>query len=169
MVGVGLAAAVAVVGIAWASGALSEDKKVEAQPVTTAETTPTPEVFPQGVYRYRLTKSDVIALDSTLKPEQVTDAVGTYTWTIHNGKISFHQTDCQCSLARLSGQYQINGKVLLAHWPQKAPDGTPFCGENCIDTLGWSFDGKALRLTPVVPSRELILFWGVRKPWVKIS
>jgi hypothetical protein len=169
MAGVGLAAAAAVVGVAWAIGALGEDTRAAVPPVTTTETSSAPATFPEGVYRYRLTKSDVVALDPTLQPDAVADVVGTYTWTIRDGKISFHQTDCQCALSRLSGQYRINDKVLLVHWPEKAPDGTTFCGENCIDTLGWSFDGEALHLTPVVPSRDVILFWGIRKPWVKIG
>jgi hypothetical protein len=169
MVGVGAATAVAVVGIAWASGVLSEDKQVIAPPVTTTETDPAPEVFPEGVYRYRLTKSDVIALDPTLKPEQVTDAVGTYTWTIRGGKIALHQTDCKCELTRITGDYRVDRKIVLVHWPAKWPNGTTFCQGDCIDTLGWSFDGKALHLTPVQPDRYAIIFWGARKPWVKIT
>ncbi len=166
IVGVGVATAVAVVGIAWASGALDKDEPAVTPVVTTTDT---PSVLPEGVYRYRLTKQDVRAVNAALTPDQVAEAVGTYTWTIRDGKISFRQTDCQCSLDRLVGRYNADENVLVVQWPEKAPNGEAFCGENCIDTLGWSFDGAALQLTPVEPSREAILFWGGRKPWVKIG
>jgi hypothetical protein len=169
MVGVGLAAAVAVVGIAWATGALSGDDNDGAPPAVTTTATPVPGVLPEGVYRYQLTKRDVLALDSTLTPKQLGDATGTFTWTIRDGRISLHQTDCQCSLTRVSGAYTAKAKVILVHWPEKAPNGTTFCQGECIDTLGWSFDGEALSLTPVVPDRQAIIFWGARKPWLKVG
>ena len=169
MVGVGLAAAAAVVGVAWSAGALSGDEEGGVPPITATTASPTSEVLPEGVYRYHLTKQDVLALDSTLKPKQLADATGTFTWTIRNGKISLHQTDCQCALTRVSGAYTTKAKVILVHWPEKAPNGTTFCQGDCVDTLGWTFDGEALHLTPVVPDRYAIIFWGARKPWLKVG
>lgn len=174
MVGVGLAAAAAVVGVAWATGALGDDPKAATPPVTTTEVAvpspaPASDAFPQGVYRYRLTKADIIALDPTLPAVAVSDAVGTYTWTVRNGRIAFRQTDCDCSLTHNAGQYRLDGKAVLVRWPTTWPDGTAFCGENCIDKLGWSFDGKALHVTPATPDRYALIFYGARKPWVKVG
>ena len=52
-------------------------------------------------------------------------------------------------LTRVSGAYTTKAKVILVHWPEKAPNGTTLAEGQRIDTLGWLFDGDALSLTPV--------------------
>ena len=89
------------------------------------------------MYRYRLTKDDVLALDATLDPSLLEEAIGTFTWTLRDGTISLQQTDCQCSLGRVSGRYTATPSQLTVHWPAKAENGDEFCSGDCVETVDW--------------------------------
>lgn len=165
IVGIGIAVALAVVGVAWSLGALGGDEKVAEAPAGATAL----EAIPEGVYRYRLTKDDVLALVATLDPGLLEEAIGTFTWTLRDGTISLEQTDCQCSLGRVAGRYTATPSQLTVQWPAKAENGEEFCSGNCVETVDWRFDGKALHITPTSPERLELVFWGGRRPWVKIG
>ena len=120
-----------------------------------------------------MTRKDVLALDATLAPGDVANSIGTFTWTIRNGTISLAQSDCKCTVTGVVGRYtaDVAAKQLTVHWRATTRDGEPFCtAATCIDTVGWTYDGNALRITPLVGSnRDDLIFWGDRKPWVKIG
>ncbi len=159
--GVVVAAAVATVGVVWATGGLSKDK--QAAPVTSASS------FPEGVFRYHLTKRDVLNLVPTIEPRLLEDAVGTFTWTIRDGTISLRQTDCKCSFTRVSAPYTNTARLFTVHWPKQAANGVEFCASDCVETVGWTFDGQALYFTPLATAGYDLVFWGANKPWVKIG
>ena len=162
--GVVVVVAVAIVGVVWAAGGLSEDPRAAR-----ATSTPAAGAFPEGVFRYRLTKKEVLALVPTIEPRLLEDAVGTFTWTIRDGTISLEQTDCKCSFTRITAPYTATARHFTVHWPKKAANGVEFCSGDCVETVGWSFDGKALHFTPLVTAGYDVVFWGARKPWVKIG
>jgi hypothetical protein len=163
-VGVALVVAIAVVGGVWALGGLGDD-----EPAATRTTPSADESFPEGVFRYRLTKQEVLRLVPDMQPRLLKDAVGTFTWTIRDGTISLHQTDCDCTFDRISAPYTATPSLLTVTWPSKAENGADFCTGDCVETLSWTFDGKALRLTPLEATEYDIVFWGARKPWAKID
>jgi hypothetical protein len=166
-IGVAVATAVAIVGTAWAFGLL------DGEGSTASTTVARPAGFPEGVFRYTMTRDDVLALDAALAPGDVANSVGTFTWTIRNGRISLDQTDCNCTVTGVVGRYtaDVPAKQLTVHWNATTRDGQPFCvGTTCVDTVGWSYDGKALHITPLDGlDRDDLIFWGDRKPWVKIG
>ena len=165
-IGVATATAVAIVGAAWALGDLSGGDSASA---TTAEKT----AFPEGVFRYTMSRDDVLRLDAILPPAAVANSVGTFTWTIRAGTIALAQTDCRCTVTGVVGRYSVDvaGKQLTVHWRATTRDGQPFCkGDSCLDTVGWSFDGEALHITPLDGhDQDDLIFWGDRKPWVKVG
>jgi hypothetical protein len=125
--------------------------------------------FPEGVYRYRLTKAEVRRV-AILPDKSLEDAVGTFTWTIRKGTISLVQTDCKCTLPRVSSTYTLGGNhQLTVTWPHRAVNGVVLCEVNCTDTVKWSFDGKMLRFRPLGRDMLKFVFWGAGKPWVKID
>jgi len=153
----GLVAVVAVAALAvvWAAGGLGgSSEKAKSG-------------FPEGVYRYRLTKPEVRKV-AILPDKSLEDAVGTFTWTIRDGTISLVQTDCKCTLPRVSSTYTTVGHRLTVTWPPKV-NGVAFCEVKCTDTLRWSFDGKLLRLVPLSKDVIKFVFWGAGKPWEKID
>ena len=163
MIAAGCAAVVAavVVAVVWASGGLSED-----EPGTPGIAT---ESFPEGVYRYRLTEQDVLRVLANIEPRYLKDATGTFTWTIRDGTISLYQTDCECSFQRVSAPYTTNGDLITVRWPKLAANGVEFCASDCVETVRWTFDGEALRFIPLSGIAYDLVFWGARKPWVKIG
>jgi hypothetical protein len=123
--------------------------------------------FPEGVYRYRLTKAEVQRV-AILPDKSLEDAVGTFTWTIRHGTISLVQTDCKCLLPRVSSRYTTVGHRLTVTWPRTV-HGVLFCEIGCTDTVRWSFDGKMLHFVPVSKDVFDFVFWGLGKPWAKIE
>ena len=163
LVAAGVVAVVAAVVVAtvWASGGLSED-----EPGTPDIATAT---FPEGVFRYRLSEQDVLRVLPTIDPGYLRDAVGTFTWTIRDGTISLYQTDCQCTFHRVAAPYSTNGDLITVRWPKLAANGAEFCASDCVETVRWTFDGEALRFIPREGVGYDLVFWGARKPWVKID
>jgi hypothetical protein len=153
----GLVAVVAVTAFAvvWAAGGLGGDSAKAGS------------AFPEGVYRYRLTKDEVRKV-AILPDKSLEDAVGTFTWTIRNGTISLVQTDCKCALPRVSSTYTAANHRLTVTWPKKV-NGVLFCEIGCTDTVRWSFDGKMLRLAPLTKDVFDFVFWGAGKPWEKVE
>jgi hypothetical protein len=164
--GVVAAVALAVVGIAWSTGVFDAG---EAEPAQAATSSPPTGTFPEGVYRYRLTKPEVRALVPTIEPALLEDAVGTFTWTIRNGTISLHQTDCSCSFTRISAPYRATARLFTVYWPKRADNGVEFCANDCVETVAWKFDGRALHFMPLATAGYDLVFWGAHKPWVKID
>jgi hypothetical protein len=123
--------------------------------------------FPEGVYRYRLTKAEVRKI-AILPDKSLADAVGTFTWTIRDGTISLVQTDCKCLLPRVSTTYTTVDHRLTVKWP-KVVNGVVFCEIDCTDTVRWSFDGKMLRFVPLSKDVFDFVFWGAGKPWEKVD
>lgn len=164
--GVAVAVAVAVVASAWAFGALSGDDT----PVLPMKTTA---AFPEGVFRYSMARRDVLDLDATLPPAAVANSIGTFTWTLRDGAISLEQTACDCTVTGVVGSYTANvgSKRLTVRWRPTTRDGQPFCvGAECVETVGWSWDGRALHITPLEGAdRRALIFWGDRKPWVRVG
>jgi hypothetical protein len=157
-----LAVAAAIVGVVWATGGLDRDEPAarEAAP---------PELIPEGVYRYRMTKAEVLKLVPTIERRLLEDAVGTFTWTIKDGRLSLYQTDCNCSFHRISAPYTATEALLTVRWPRTAPNGVEFCESGCVETVAWRFDGEALYVTPLADAGYDLVFWGAHKPWVKID
>jgi len=153
----GLVAVVAAtaLGVVWAAGAIGGSSASAKSG------------FPEGVYRYRLTKEEVRKV-AILPDKSLEDAVGTFTWTIRDGTISLVQTNCKCTLPRVSSKYTAIGHRLTVTWP-RAVDGVVLCEVNCTDTLRWSFDGTMLRLVPLSKDMIKYVFWGAGKPWQKIA
>ncbi len=125
--------------------------------------------FPQGVFRYRLSKEDVLRVAPQIEPRYLEDAIGTFTWTLRDGVISLVQTDCDCSFTRVDGRYAIEGDRLTVYWPRRASNGVEFCASDCVETVKWAFDGKALRIDPLSERTYDVVFWGVDKPWRQIG
>jgi hypothetical protein len=163
MLAAGFAALVAVVTVAvvWAAGGLSEDEPAPPG-IATAQ-------FPEGVYRYRLNEQDVLRVLANIEPRYLKDAVGTFTWTIRDGTISLYQTDCDCSFHRVSAPYETNGDLITVRWPKLAANGAEFCASDCVETVRWTFEGNALRFVPTSGRAYDLVFWGARKPWIKID
>jgi len=123
--------------------------------------------FPEGVYRYSLTKAEVRRI-APLPDKLLDDAVGTFTWTIRDGRISLDQTDCKCVFPRLSSRYTAVDHRLTVTWPRKI-NGMVFCEGGCTYVVRWSFDGKMLRIVPIPADLTNFIFWGAGKPWQKIE
>jgi hypothetical protein len=123
--------------------------------------------FPEGVYRYRLTKPEVRRI-AILPDKSLDDAVGTFTWTIRDGTISLVQTNCKCAIPRVSSTYTTTGHRLTVTWP-KTVNGVAFCEVGCTDIVRWSFDGTMLRFVPLSKDMFDVVFWGAGKPWAKIE
>ncbi|MFN8222386.1 MAG: hypothetical protein U0R50_03955 [Gaiellales bacterium] len=161
---VALATATAVVAFAWALGAIGGGSGK-----------PSPAAFPEGVFRYTLTRAEVLALDAALGADEVANSVGTFTWTLKSGTISLEQTGCDCTVTGVVGTYVADpaSRRLRVVWSPTTRDGDPFClaGDgSCEETVGWSYDGKALRITPLDGAdRDDLVFWGGRKPWVRVA
>lgn len=165
--GVVVAVALGTVGIVWATGGFDESEPVET--ARTATSTATGDAFPEGVYRYRLTKAEVLEIVPRIEKGLLEDAVGTFTWTIRDGRISLHQTDCNCSFHRISAPYTATDSLVTVRWPARAPNGVEFCTSDCVETVAWRFDGKALHILPLADAAYDLVFWGAHKPWVKIG
>jgi hypothetical protein len=125
--------------------------------------------FPQGVYRYHLTKQDVLDVVPDIGPDYLADAVGTFTWTLRDGVITLAQTDCKCTIPGVRGSYTVAGDRLTVRWPLKATNGVEFCTGKCTETVRWRYDGKALHIEPISPQGYDIVFWGAYKPWRHIN
>ncbi len=165
MVALGLAAAVAVSALAvvWGAGILGGNEAGKSG--NAAESSR----FPEGVYRYRLGAPEVLRIVPGLERRFLDDAIGTFTWTIRDGTISLAQTGCTCSFPHVSGRYTVAADRLTVRWPKLVSKGVEFCTGDCTDTVHWSFDGKALRLNPLLGDRYDRVFWGAGKAWVKIE
>jgi len=124
--------------------------------------------FPEGVYRYRLSAAEVLRIAPAIPHELLGDATGTFTWTIRDGTISLVQTNCKCTISRISGRYTTDEHDFTVTWPKKV-NGVDFCSGPCTDHVRWRFDGKALRFEPVSKDLDVAVFWGAGKPWVKVS
>lgn len=128
-----------------------------------------PPSFPQGVYRYHLTKQDVLDVVPDIGPDYLADAIGTFTWTLRDGAITLVQTDCTCTIPGVKGRYTVTGDRLTVRWPPKATNGVEFCTGKCTETVRWRYDGKALHIEPLTPLGYDIVFWGAYKPWRQIG
>ena len=124
--------------------------------------------FPEGVYQYRLTDSDVTAVVPGLKPQFLKDAVGTFTWTVRDGKISLTQTDCACTFPHVSSTYAISGNHLTVTWPRLVGKRV-FCSQGCTDRVRWHLSGNVLHVAALGNDKYDAVFWGAGKPWVKIG
>ena len=153
---VAVSVAAGVVGAVWATGGLDPQARQAG-------------VFPEGVYRYHLTKKEVLEQLPTIEPHLLEDAVGTFTWTIRDGKISLHQTDCRCSFTDVSAPYEATAQLFTVRWPTRAANGAAFCSDGCVETVAWRFDGQALHITTAADAGNDFVFWGAAKPWVKID
>lgn len=156
-----LAVAAATVGVVWATGGLDDGDSPEVAAAGTS--------IPEGVYRYRMTRAEVLKLVPTIEPALLEDAVGTFTWTIRDGRLSLHQTGCKCSFHRISAPFTATDALLTVRWPEKAPNGVEFCSGGCVETVAWRFDGGELFMTPLADAGYDLAFWGAHKPWVKID
>lgn len=155
LIAAGLVAVIAVTAVAvvWGAGLLGGDDDGG---------------FPEGVYQYRVTDRDVLDVVPGLRPEFLKDTVGTFTWTVRDGKISLVQTDCACSFPRVSSTYTVAGDRLTVTWP-KVVGSREFCSQGCTDTVRWDFDGKVLHVVPLGKDKYDVVFWGARKSWVKVG
>ena len=125
--------------------------------------------FPEGVFRYRLSRREVLRVVPDIAPRYLADAVGTFTWTLRNGVISFRQTGCVCSIPSAAGHYTIAGDRLTVRWPPLASNGAEFCSVDCVETVRWTFDGTALHIHPVSRKGLDVVFWGADQPWRQIG
>jgi hypothetical protein len=125
--------------------------------------------FPEGVFRYRVRKDDVIGVVPDISPAYLADAVGTFTWTVRDGVITLVQTDCACSIPEVSGRYTVAGDRLTVSWPERAANGREFCTGDCVETVRWSYDGAALHVTPLQADGYSVVFWGAGTPWRKVE
>lgn len=154
--------AAATVGVVWATGGLDGGEPAEAAAATGTS-------IPEGTYRYRMTKAEVRKLVPSIEPALLEDAVGTFTWTIRDGRLSLHQTDCNCSFHRISAPFTATDALLTVRWPEKAPNGGEFCSGGCTETVAWRYDDGALFITPLADAGYDLVFWGAHKPWRKID
>jgi hypothetical protein len=155
--GAAAAAAGVLVAVVWLAGGLG------------GASAPTPGVLPEGVFRYHLTEQEVLRYVPTIEQRLLKDAVGTFTWTIRDGTLSLHQTDCECTFTRVSAPYEATDKLVTVHWPARAENGVEFCASDCVEQVRWSFDGEALHMLPLATAGYDFVFWGARKPWIKID
>ncbi len=153
--------AAAVIAAAWVVGRGGE---ASGDPSAT-----TASGLPEGVFRYRLTKQDVLRVMPDIGLRLLTDATGTFTWTLRDGRIFLVQSDCDCSFTRVTGRYTSDGDRLTVHWPRRASNGVEFCSADCVETVAWAFDGEALRIDPLTDRAYDVVFWGAEKPWRRIE
>jgi hypothetical protein len=125
--------------------------------------------FPQGVYRYRLSKQDVMKVVSDISPAALADSIGTFTWTLRDGVITLVQTNCKCTIPGVKGHYEATAGRLTVRWPHYATNGVEFCASDCVETVRWTYDGAALHIEPLTPAPLDLVFWGANKPWQRIE
>ncbi len=162
--GIGAVVAVVAFGVIGAARLLGSDEPgtSNAAPQATGQ-------FPEGVFRYRLSKQEVLRVIPDIQPRYLADAVGTFTWTLRGGVISLAQTGCACSIPNVVGRYTIDGDRLTVSWPPRAPNGVEFCSGDCVEEVRWTFDGAALHIDPLSTKGYDVAFWGADKPWRQIN
>jgi hypothetical protein len=119
--------------------------------------------IPSGTYRTSFTNDQLRG--PGVGPQQRRDQVGSYTLTIAAGKWSLTQKSPAGS-TRFTGIYAPVGtlpRVVFTHRTPRDVNGIAF-------PLNWSFDGKALHLSPApgasFPAPVVKVVW-TRHPWMK--
>lgn len=135
-----------------------------------AKPTPAPpskKAFPaRGVFRYTLSKAEILRITPGMDDAHMKETVGTYTWTFSPGRLSLVQTGCDCSYAssHWKGRYTLAGDRFNVTWLMDKK----LCGTQCRQTARWTYDGKALRFFALTSDPYDIVNWGAGKPWVRI-
>ena|SRR5438552_3302709 len=119
--------------------------------------------IPDGTYRTSFTNDQLRG--PGVGPKQRQDQVGTYALKLANGKWSLTQKS-PTGTTRYTGTYRPVGtlaRVVFTHLTPPDVNGVAF-------PLNWSFDGKAIHLTPApgasFPAPVVKVVW-TRHPWMK--
>lgn len=119
--------------------------------------------IPGGTYRTSFTNDQLRG--PGVGPQQRRDQVGAYTLKLASGKWSLTQKS-PAGTTRFTGTYTPVGtlpRVVFTHLTPQDAKGIAF-------PLNWSFDGKALHLTPApganFPAPVVKVVW-TKHPWLK--
>jgi hypothetical protein len=133
------AAALAILSAAAASGAGHAGRKSSA-----ASASPKP-AFPEGVYRFKRSRQDILRVWPNADPTMLQALSGTLTFTFEHGAFSAvlaggGRPDCRHG----EGRYSAKGRIVTARWTSF--DGCPiFEAPSAPVRLTWAYDGKNLR------------------------
>jgi peptide/nickel transport system substrate-binding protein len=119
--------------------------RVVLQPGTNLRRLPEPSYafpgVPDGVYRYMITKADLLRVDPKFTHADILENTGTYTWYLRHGRFEYvNRADHPILNAVAAGIFKGQGHRIMFQVQQPVLNGysTP--------SMEWSFNGHALHL-----------------------
>jgi TRAP-type C4-dicarboxylate transport system substrate-binding protein len=122
---------------------------------TTSQGEPKP-AFPQGIFRMKLSKQDILRVWPNADAESIKEATATWTDRFENGAFDVVLSDGGLPACRhLDGRYSVEGALVVARWTDfhgcpglHAP---PPGGSDPV-YLRWTYDGTTLRFSLAKPT-----------------
>jgi hypothetical protein len=119
--------------------------------------------LPDGVYRYTITRRDIVRVLPHAPEQLIRNNAGVVTWRFSHGTLTWRQQPQYPTNSGTYGKglYTASGDPFVVRWS--------IC-EGCppVETIHWRWDGRLLRLHKNTRDQGDILFWNL-KPLVKIG